>query len=381
MNISKYNGPFPIDTTPLAAILNSRQGKMPCGKNLWVANTIKAVQYAASQGLTVITSIGMNTWELAIWACSDLGVRQIIVIPESKSPELQKTQDSIRADFNLDMQKVGWLAYPATINARSDKANWPQRDKLAIEKANILIPVSLRPGGNLERLINGQSGKNVIGDFKTEYRESASDRVPPPEPESLSQSLIDFSWDHVCHWAHTVYGPWPGQNRADYYRSIANTETYPNTGLAALINIIRAKMIYGSSNNIRKNQKAVAFSNLHPRDMLNLMTWRKRYVRYNFEPYGIAIARKTAVAAGACPVIYGESSLYKRLTDSDKRFFQNEGENGGDWRPESEWRHIGDLDLATIPPDEILLIVRNQSEITILRQYCDYRIIAFIESD
>jgi hypothetical protein len=373
----KYVGVFGLNAAPLAVILNSRQGKTPCGKDTWVQNTLRAAQYAVEHNWTIITSIGMNTWEMALWACSRAGGRQVITCPSNFEGDFQNQIDDIIKDFNLSPQKIGLLFHKSTIKSRFAKSNWPQRDKLVTETAEILIPVSVRPGGNLEKLISTHSDKRIIHDFKTAYIEQSSERIIPPEPDTVSQQLIDINWDHVCHWTHLSNSPWPGQSRADYYCKIAESDIYPNNGLGSLINILQTRRIYASSKNIRDNQRAVAFSNLHPKDVLSLMTWRKRYVRYNFEPYGIAISRRAATAFGIRPVIYGPSTLYKRLSDSDKPFFQSEGENGGDWRPENEWRHLGDLDLSQFSPSDTLVIVRDSSEIEAIKTLGDWPVLSY----
>jgi hypothetical protein len=378
---TQFIGNFPLGSSPLAVILNSRQGKMTCGKDRWVINTIEAAKYAAAQGWSVVTSIGMNTWEMAVWACAQAGARQIIICPANAVEDYQSIIREITTDYNLVPEKTGWLFYPPTPKARSSKTDWPRRDKLAIDTAKILIPICLRPGGNLERVLRNSGDKDFINDFKAEYETQSNKRAIPPSIDTIGQGIVDLPWDHVCHWTGVQHGPWPGQSRAAYYHSIINSDSYPNSGLAALINIMQKKLIYGSGENIREGSRVVALSSLQPKDMLPLMSWRKRYVRYNFEPYGIAISRKFAALMGVRPVIYGPSTLYKRLADSDKPFFQNEGEKGGEWRPENEWRCIGDLDLSKIPADEMLIIVHHRSETEALRAFGEWRIVTFSDSD
>lgn len=375
----KYVGGFGLNSTPLAVILNSRQGKIPCGKDGWVRNTIKAAQYAAEHNWTVITSIGMNTWEMALWACSRTGGGQVIICRANSEGNYQDQIDEIVKDFNLAPERTGWLFYESAIKSRSPKSDWPKRDQLAIDTAKILIPVSVRTGGNLERLLNGSTGKEIITEFKTAYAAQSSERIAPPDIEIVGANVANLHWDHICHWTRTNNGPWPGQSRAAYYKGIAESDSYPNDGLATLINILHSKQIYGSSENIRENNKAVAFSNLPPKEMLPLMSWRKRRVSFNFEPYGIAISRQAAAAKEIRPVIYGPPSLYKRLSDSDKPYFQSDGENGGEWRPENEWRCLGDLDLSDIPDSEISIIVRDLSEIPKIRKCGNWQIESFCE--
>jgi len=77
-----YLGDFDIDKVTLAAVLNSRQSKTPVGNDPWVKNTLAAVGDIAEQGLVLLTSLGMLTWELVAWACGMQNCCQVIVSPD-----------------------------------------------------------------------------------------------------------------------------------------------------------------------------------------------------------------------------------------------------------------------------------------------------------
>ena len=372
-----YYGQFPIERERLAVILNSRQGKMPCGNDRWVKKTVQAAKYIADNNLTALTSIGLNTWELATWACSDCGARQVIICSIDSIENAEKTLLEISADFGLDQEKTGWLFYKATPKARSVKTDWPLRDRLALGLAIVLIPISLRPGGNLENLIGNWQGKTIISDFKTDYAGQVTEHIKPLDAGNISPEVANLSWDHVCHWTHACYGRWPKQSSADFYRRLVESEIYPNSALSTMQNIFVERLIRASSQKIRNGNQVVAFSSLHPQEFLPLMSWRKRYVRYNFEPYGVAISRNAAVNIGIRPVIYGPPSLYKRLSESDKPFFQNEGVHGGNWRPENEWRHLGDVDLSKVEPPDLKIIVREKTEIELIRDIAGCNVVSF----
>ena len=65
-------------------ILNSRQSKTPVGTDPWIRNTIDAVKFAVDSGSPVIASIGMNTWELVLWAVGECDGSAIILCPIKK---------------------------------------------------------------------------------------------------------------------------------------------------------------------------------------------------------------------------------------------------------------------------------------------------------
>lgn len=374
-NKALYYGDFDFSMSPLALVLNSRQTKTPAGDDLWVVNTIEAIKYAIENNWPVVTSLGMNTWELTLWACSEYGGRQIIVAPAKDEAEREKLIARVVDDFQLDSAKTGWLFFEPSRKSRSAKTDWPTRDKLAVEVADIVLPVSIRPEGNLDVLIRNQREKKIINRFNAWY--STKSPGQSLNPEKIEPAVPTTHWDYITHWTRTCYGPWPGEKPDSFYRRLNRSGyRYPGSGLETLKNILTEMTIRASSDHLRGSIKGVAFSSLHPVEILPLMRWRKRYVRWGFEPYGIAISRKAAIAKGIQPVIYAKPELYDRLLDSDKPYFQNHGEAGA-WREECEWRYLGDLDLRQFNSDDLRIITYNQSEINYLKNITDARVISF----
>jgi len=343
-----------------ALILNSRQSKTPCGSDAWVLQTPEAMRYAGSNGCAILTSVGLVTWELQAFFCSRFGLRQLIVCPAVSTDNHDKIISSLIDDFNLKPAEVGFAFFPAK-RARSPKSNWPVRDELLFALADMIIPVSLRPQGNLERRLKSVAGKEIIRCCQIPYR---SGRNPVSEYAAIIDN--DFrpveNWDHIAHWTHEFHAPWPNEKKYDFYLRITESRSYPSTAFHTLCNILDCKTIYGSAQNQNEMRKAVAFSARPPQEMLSLMTWRNRYNRLNFEPFAIAIKRSAACRTGIRPVIYGPRSLYRRLSANDRPYFQNEGATGGNWRPEHEWRFIGDLPLAEFATDELLIITATAEQ-------------------
>jgi hypothetical protein len=372
-----FYGDFDIDLARPAVVLNSRQTKTPCGNDPWVEGTIKAVRQVISWNMTLLTGIGMNTWELTLWACGHYGGNQIVIYPVRESDEIDRIIAGISRDFGLDSARTGWLFFEAAAKARSLKIDWPVRDRLALHFAKTILPISIRPSGNLEKLINSSKNSEIIDDFRVKYKES--NRHENIKLDDIKITMPRKNWDYIVHWTRTCHGPWPQESSASFYENLVGSgDKYPHSGLETLKNILKMKKIYASSQNLREGLSAVAFSGLHPNDVLPLMRWRKRYVRWNFEPYGIAISRKSAITGGIQPVIYGKPELYKMLVDNDKPYFQSEGVDGGDWREENEWRYLSDFDLSAIAPEEMVIIVYRPSEIAALKEITDSKILSFI---
>jgi hypothetical protein len=370
----KFYGNFDIDSSPKAAIFNSRQSKTPTGSDLWVVNTLRAVKSSIEKEYIVLTSLGMNTWELLIWACSEFGGKQIVIFPAVDDSEKETLINKICYDFNLDESRTGWLFFKPTAKARSSKADWPRRDKIAFKMADLIMSVSVRAEGNLDTLIRNQKEKPIINDFHTSYKTKTSAQAF--KADKIVSTIPIKGWNYITHWTRSCYGPWPAEKPGAFYKRLAiSNNIYPGNALETLKNILKYGRIRGSSRHLREGTSGVAFSSLHPAKILPLMRWRKRYVRWGFEPYGIAIEREAAIRSGIQPVIYSKPELYGRLKEHDKPYFQNEGESGA-WRDEHEWRYIGDFDLSGVSSDNLTIITFKQDEIGQIRDVTPAMIIS-----
>lgn len=374
-----FYGDSDFDSLIRVVILNSRQTKTPSGNDPWVSQTIKAVKYASENDYTLLTGTGMNTWELACWASGLYDTAQIIISHIRSADQIPGIIENILSEFALKPARTAWLFYKSDEDARSPKANWPIRDKLALEIAHKILPVSIRPGGNLMTLIDKyQFNENVeiINDFKCDYDIKKQEQIF--KPDHVQAAVPRKKWNFITHWTRTCHGPWPGETSAEFYKTLAESKNqYPNNTLETLKHILREDLIRGSGKNLRAGLSGVSFSSLHPADVLALMGWRKRLVRWNFEPYGIAISRPAAIAAGIQPVIYGRPELYEQLVKTDKPYFQSEGADGGSWRDEKEWRYLGDINLGILNPADMRIIVFRPAEIGALRGLTEASVVSF----
>lgn len=98
------------------------------------------------------------------------------------------------------------------------------------------------------------------------------------------------------------------------------------------------------------------------------MRWLPKRVSWNFEPYGVAIRKEAASRIGIRPVIYGYDDDYELLANPDRPYFQSRGRKDVDWSMEREWRHIGDLDLSKIPPEDLIFLIWRKGEADLLRK-------------
>jgi hypothetical protein len=362
-------------------ILNSRQSKRPCNHDDWVTATARAVDGVIRQELTVITSTGLNTWELTAHLVNIGRGRQIIVLPSMEEESIPSVIAQTIDDFKLDPARCLFVAPSSdTVPGKSGKNFWPERDLLAVELADVILPLSIRPGGNFDRLQNqaATAGKEICNDFRVDYRRPV-DRVRYDfEGCTLNPAIDDLNWRYVIHWTRSSHGPYPAETRFEYYRDILALDTYCRSAYHTLLRIATDRTIRSTNRFIRGGHQVVSFSALEPREAIKLMRWRRRYVCYSFEPYGVAIRTDAAIAAGLRPVVYGDDNLYSQLADSDWPFFQSRGSEVSDWRPEAEWRHLGDIDLLSLPADGIKLITYTCREAVALQQLTEHEVIPLI---
>jgi hypothetical protein len=240
-----------------------------------------------------------------------------------------------------------------------------RRDHIIIDQADILCPISLRPNGNLEKIITPYNSrhKTIDNQFRIDYARKRRKLKLDIDGDYLSAGTDKRLEGYLIHWTRTANHPWPGETLYEYYDSIvSSSNSYPRTAVDTLYRIFVEKKIRASIRHYRKGAAAVAFSELVPSKAIKLMKWRARYREMSFEPFGLAIDKKYAIKIGIRPAIYGDSELYNSLSSLDKPYYQPIGKKAH-WLPEKEWRYMGDLDLNHIPLDYIKAVVWNNCNI------------------
>ena len=215
-----------------AVILNSSQSKTPCGNDAWIRRTVQAIPQLINSGYTLITSTGISTWELAICLISVSGGNQIIFYAVFDGENIEITFERITRDFNLDSQKTAMIFIKRNGSLKSPKESWIKRDKAAISLAQKIVPISIRPGGRLQNLLNNNEVRpKIVSDFQIEYQKP----LVSPRRYDINR-VIDFpDWNYLTHWTKTCHGPWPGETRAHYYTAPSIiTEHYPNQAFDTL---------------------------------------------------------------------------------------------------------------------------------------------------
>lgn len=363
-------------------ILNSAQSKHPPGDAAWVRSTLAATEHFARQGHTLITSVGMCTWELVLWKAATHVAPLDVLCPVPRHSTEARVVDELCEQFALCRDRVQWKFLRSAGRSERLKDTWQERDRLAVMSADVICPVSVRSGGKLDRWL---SHPDVLAHrelrFRVPFERARVGPVAARFDSDIDRSGLPPGQRLVMHFTRSSDGPWPGERKHDYYRALAEGGTgYPRDGFCTLRRIVREARIRASSLRIRGGVPTVSLTALDPRDALGLVRWRKRFARYAFEPYAIGLPERAAERLGARPVIYDTGSARRPRSSSDDdpllAFRQGRGTRG-DWEAEQEWRLVGDLDLSALAPNEVVVFVASPHEATELRGTCAYPVVSF----
>ena len=328
-------------------LLNSSQGKQPTGSDSWIRGTLRAIKDFASKDSVLLTSVGLNTWELTCWAAGNRNLSQIVAVPDDGIRTHDDIYREISRDFALDEGAYCLILLPSQLG--KPKSFWENRDRKLVELSDVLVPISIREGGRMDSIL--KTG-GLLAKVEEGYRVEWS---PPRDhvhslllPKEVIREEQDPRFEgYLTHWTRSSDGPWPGEKRADYYKDVvASDHEYPRSGKRTWERIQREKRIRASSWRIRGGHSVVSFTSLLPSQAVQLMRWRKRYSRYTVEPYGISVEEEAARRMGTSPVRY----VSKQATHPLVPEYLLQGKSAkANWPIEHEHRHLGDFDLSELP--------------------------------
>lgn len=364
-----------------AAVLISRQPLRPSSQTLWVQKAVEAVRWVKRNSCTLLTSVGNQTWEMLVTIAARQQVPQILIIPSLNSDAYEASKSFVVQQFCIPHELVSFVPLYFHTENCTNALLQQQRDRAVIDRASIIIPISLRKGGVLETLITNHGSSEIVADFQIQYtgRTKPLHYTVPCEKvnEKITSLLLETTF--ITHWTRTCNGAWPEETLERYYSCILDSVQYPRSAFDTLRNILAGKKIIASARNIHRNNRVVCFSGLPPHEFCRLMRWRARYCQMSFEPYGIGIDMQTALDYGIQPVLYyDKSSRYVQSCSENEWLLQSTGKKN-DWRTEKEYRYCGDFDFSTIPHDCIVCFCYTQKEALDLEKEFGYRVLSFID--
>jgi hypothetical protein len=358
-----------VNVPLIAAILLSRQNLRPSLNDEWVRQLVKAVKRIRDEGWTLNSSIESPNWEIITAASVLEKIPLNLFMPVTGLGGFDQAKLKLIDEFELDKNFVRFLpVMHSEIHATKEQL-WKSRDKQIVDSAKVLIPVSVRPGGNMSQLIQvaEQLGKRVVRDFVVKCVKTRQTLSYAVDPTALSSQIKNLRQDYLYHWTRSSNGSWPGETKLEFYKAIFNSSVYPRNAWATLKRIIDSKILMASSKNMPGKIKTVSFSALTPIEIIKLIRWRARYRQMSLEPYGIGIEKKSALDLCIKPVHYFDHDSMPIPETVPKWLTQSTGKVT-DWRGESEFRSLGDLDLSSVPNKSLIGITHKKSEAQQLEQ-------------
>lgn len=349
------------------ALLLSRQPLCPSGSSAWVKQVSRALDWVMAEQLILCSSTGTPTWDLITAAASLRRIPMRLLIPATIAG-LAACESEILRQFDPERSRTQVSIVAGPRPRASAASRMTLRDRTIIQTADLLLPISVSPEGNMTRLLAQAEadGKPVHRDFEIPYSSRSESMAYRLSPDGLNPDLEAIAGQYLIHWTRAPHGRWPDEREIDYYRAVVQSTTYPRSAFATLHHIIATGRIRASARHMPSNEPCVSFSASSPVELLPLMRWRARYRQMSFEPYGIGIRKDAARIAGIEPVIYTESHAPSQPV-GEPWLRQSSGEIT-DWRQEKEHRFRGDLSLSQFSPQDLNLFCRTNDEAEQLRQ-------------
>ena len=350
-----------------AAILLSRQPLRPTGLTPWVRQSVMAARWIKDNGMGLVSSTGMQTWELLTALASDLKIPLRLVIAAMSEEEFLRECDLATAEFNLDPALTEFT--PCPFDEAYPKSSLSWRDDFVVKLADTLIPVSCRPSGSMAiRLAEAErSGRQIHPEFAVTYSEKRTALKYDLSNQSLNTDLDSLDGKYLIHWTRGASSAWPKESRIGFYRDLLQSVQWPRAALDTLIHIMRSKTILSSGRHMPGLIPTVSFSALAPREVVPLMRWRARYSEMSFEPYGIGIECSVGREIGVREVIYYDAARNRSIPCDDIWLIQSRGKIT-DWTAEREYRCLGDLSLREVPRESLALFCMTELEAKTLRR-------------
>ena len=295
------------------------------------------------------------------------------------------------------------LNLPTQLLGSNDSLETAVRDQQLVQQADEILVLGVRPHGNIQHLLTARLQAGRLGVVLVDLPHLQSDTVrrellelgatlwrPPsawtaplqnpadrenlsrqpttPDSSLLTLAALPIPAIHpvLTHTTRACPGPWPEQSPEEYLdHLLAGHPHAEHSALNTLLRIVTQRRLIASSRTIRGGYPMVSFTAVPVRELPALRRFNGHRHRWDFEPYAIVIHRDVLINAGAQPAIYGDDACWSKLNDSRRPYFQFSGHREcdnttprqRDWTLEQEWRHPGDLHLADLPQQGVMILV------------------------
>jgi len=275
--------------------------------------------------------------------------------------------------------------------ARSCEPRVPLADWWLAQLCDRIVVLYVRTGGKIDRmleLIRYQfDGVKKVLDVRCDFIQPDEALTCQDLPlwgemagdahASRRSMRVESLLDSDLFFIHTTRGSSSDSEWAIRDALLRRTEV-DLSAMGTLIRILRMGKVLGSSLAIRGGYRVVCLTSRKLRELMQMRAYRRHRLRWDFEPYGVAISRERLVAIGSRPVLYGEYQDWERLEERDRPFFQCRGTRRGtcDWTSEGEWRVLGDLELCFFSRDDLFAFVSCDIEAQALSERFHWRVLS-----
>ena len=200
--------------------------------------------------------------------------------------------------------------------------------------------------------------------------------------EFASRNHLD---DYLIHWTRRRTGRWPDQSENQFLDDlILGLPASDHSRIATLIRIVATKQLLANNEITRDSTPVVCFSECSVDELPTRRQFRSHLNRWDFESVGIAVNRNVLAERGAQPVVYGDNATWQQLSTAKRPYFQlaqSETMTGDmDWTAEREWRLIGNLDLSTLPFNDVFVYVENADEAEAVARFSRWQVVVLSTS-
>ncbi len=369
-------GPKDLLALNRLALMNSRQSPRISRTSKWIEQTLAELRQFDPRKTALVSSLGMTTWDFLTWVGGRMGFPIILIFPAGSAQNFNVVRTKAIMDLGLDDKKVLALRPIRTDRQRTSELDSAMRDRWIIALSHSLVPLSIRPGGHLEKYL---SHADLNQEHINRSRQIAFEKSPihkkPIVPKNIIVPESYRADEFLIHWSRSCVGPWPGESRNDYFARIMEGDEEAGGGLEALQRILQEGKIRASAHLIRGGYPVVPFTECPPEDLPKLISWRAGLRRWTLEPYGIALSKMRLMELGARPVIYGTPADFEKLAERDGPFFQMADSRSGYWRDEREWRIPGDVTLKSFAAKDCVIFLPCVQESSLLSDFSRYKVI------
>ncbi|MDG1895036.1 MAG: hypothetical protein P8J37_09015 [Fuerstiella sp.] len=247
---------------------------------------------------------------------------------------------------------------------------------VAASESETVLPSLVSLGAVPWLLGRGHAGAEVP---RAADSDTASSRAGNPDliRSSVSNGPLQVPEEWLCHWTRPRQGPWAEQVDEEVLDElILGCKSADRSAYAALLRMVEQCQITASQS-VSNAAKTVSFTAVPPGEFRNRRVYRKHKLRFDFEPWGLAVRRSVLEKFGCRPVVYVDRDAYDAAAP-DERLFQQlktDDRHRIDWSQEREWRYTGDLDLSRFTANDVVVFVDTYDEATALSAVAPWRVL------